>query len=78
MADNQKDIASAFYEGSIMKSVGDIRENENYLKSLFHEVNNLYVNKDLRKSMSQRARSAVDGNGARRIAERLLEIKRER
>lgn len=71
LADNQILAARSFEEKEAMIYGGDIREREDFYNHIYSLLNNLSKDKVLRRNLSEKARSLVDGNGAARIAREL-------
>ena len=76
IADNQIPIANGFNELGIIRNVGDIRSlgNGNLSEELIRSAVYLIEDYDLRVKLSNKMNRVVDGNGARRLAERLFRI----
>ena len=70
-ADNQLLGAEAFQKLELMKSMGDIREICDYEKRILKEIDRLAADHSLRKEISERMQSMVDGHGADRLADEL-------
>lgn len=71
IADNQTLAARCFEEKGAMIYGGDLRETEDFCGQIYSLLSNLSMDKMLRKNLSVKARSLVDGNGAVRIAKEL-------
>lgn len=72
LADNQKFGAAAFEKMGIMLCAGNVRDNNGFIKELFFKLNFLIQNYRLRKQMAEQMKQIVDGNGAVRLADRLI------
>lgn len=69
-ADNQRAVAECFHEQHAMRWVGDAASLT--ADSLTAEIDELVHHPGLRKSMAQHSAKLVDGQGAERVARRLL------
>lgn len=75
IADNQIRGIESYANNNIMISIGDIRVNLGESINKIHlELNNLIADKELRSTISKRERSFIDGYGARRIAEHIVNL----
>ena len=75
MADNQKEDAAVFREGGMMRYAGDIRENmEQAVERIIEQIEELAKDARARKNMALQMAQKVDGKGARRIAQAIVEI----
>lgn len=70
--DNQERIVRGFAEKGLVAYGGDyLARGESMLQEIVYHIGRLAADHDLRKNCSQRLRSLVDGQGSRRIAERI-------
>ena len=69
MADNQLPGVKAFDDANLIPWAGDIRDNEIFYDDAVEKLTALLKNPDARKKQSDRMRMAIDGAGARRIAD---------
>lgn len=70
--DNQERIVRGFAEKGLVAYGGDyLVQGESMLQEIVYHIGRLAADYDLRKNCSQRLRSLVDGQGSRRIAERI-------
>lgn len=77
VADNQMPAINAFSEKGIVKYAGDVRENRE--KVIDNIIGNIQLMKDsyeLREELSKKAKCVVDGRGAERIAEAVMQMGR--
>lgn len=72
MADNQLPGVKAFDDANLIPWAGDIRDNETFYDDAVEKLTALLKNPDARKKQSDRMRMAIDGAGARRIADAIL------
>lgn len=73
LADNQLMAAEYFFKNEIMAFAGDIRcDIDSCLENINQEINRL-MNKEIWKKQSKKMQALVDGNGAKRIAEILID-----
>lgn len=72
-ADNQKMGAEAFQRMGLMSNIGDVREIFGFEKKILDEIDTLSFNETLRKEISSKMQDLVDGCGADRLAEGLLQ-----
>lgn len=72
MADNQIPGVKAFADADLIPWAGDIRDNEAFYEDAIGALTSLLQNPDARKEQSDRMRMAIDGAGARRIADAIL------
>lgn len=72
MAENQIKAARAFAEKNLMINAGDCRNDEGFINNLLNLILKLVKDKQKREEMSVRMQNVVDGNGARRLADRLI------
>ena len=72
MADNQLPGVKAFDDANLIPWAGDIRDNEIFYDDAVEKLTALLKNPDARKKQSDRMRMAIDGAGARRIADAIL------
>lgn len=70
LADNQLENAKSFHEDEIMIYAGDVRDFE-LAKNIIDIAEQLMLDCDKRKKMSEKMMSLVDGQGARRIVSKL-------
>lgn len=70
LADNQLENAKSFHEDEIMIYAGDARDSE-LAKNIIDIAEQLMLDCDKRKKMSEKMMSLVDGQGARRIVSKL-------
>ena len=73
-ADNQLMGAKAFSDLGIMKTAGDVRENDNISKEILTAIDSLAAHPEERRKMSEAAHRLVDGCGAERLAKELEEL----
>lgn len=75
LADNQLRIAQAVSERRLIPWVGDVRENMRECMDSIVEHLEMYVSdREKRRQLSVRMRECVDGNGSRRLADRMNQI----
>ena len=72
-ADNQKMGAGAFQRMGLMRNIGDVREIGDFENKILEEIDMLSLNEALRREISSKMQELVDGCGADRLAERLLQ-----
>ncbi len=73
VADNQKEGEKTFGANGLMKYAGDVRENgEVAINQLVLEMEHLAQNTELRQTMKINMEKAMDGMGAKRIANELI------
>lgn len=72
MADNQIPGVKAFDDAGLIPWAGDIRDNEAFYDDAVEKLTSLLKNPDARKQQSDLMRMAIDGAGARRIADAIL------
>lgn len=70
LADNQMKGASAFAEAGVMPCAGDMRTDPCFIKHVFSRLNELKDWKR-RQETASKMQTLVDGNGARRLAEKI-------
>ncbi len=70
--DNQLQNTKSFADSGHMLYVGDLREDD-VLQSVLDGMDYLGNNREIRKEMSCRLQALVDGGGAKRLVEALLE-----
>lgn len=75
-ADNQRDNARQFQTDGLMPYAGDMRESGT-LDKMVHLLDGRIRGRDVRCGISGRMQAAVDGDGAVRIARRLLALTRQ-
>lgn len=73
LADNQLQGAGAFEAAGLMPCAGDVREDERFIEKLFAALEALTGDWPLRRRTSERMQTLVDGNGAPRLTEAILE-----
>ena len=73
LADNQLAAAEQFEKQKIMLSAGDCRSDEYFMKRIENQLDKMVGDKKLREGLSTKMQNLVDGEGAKRIAEVLLE-----
>lgn len=73
LADNQIPGARAFQKSGLMFYAGDVREGDRFAKQIFIGSKEL-GNVKLRQEIAQRMQALVDGEGARRLAEGIVEF----
>jgi UDP-2,4-diacetamido-2,4,6-trideoxy-beta-L-altropyranose hydrolase len=79
MADNQQPGTRAYAAEEMVLLAGDVRENrENVIRAIIEDVIVLVEQKEKRVRLSSRAKSRIDGKGARRIAEKVIKIQGEK
>lgn len=72
LADNQEAGARIMAQKQIMINGGDYREKPNLCEEIFDILRSLIADYELRKAMSQREVSFIDGKGAARLVEEIL------
>ncbi len=75
LADNQIEAAKKFSDEGIMIYAGDARTDNVFSAHIWQQVNRLLNNRIDRLSLSERAMALVDGKGAERIAEDILDLR---
>ncbi len=78
LADNQIIAVEEFARQDIMLSAGDSRMNEKFSDDIIEALKLLIEDRDLRNRLSERMREVVDGNGAYRVADILLDSLRDK
>lgn len=73
LADNQLVAAEQFDKQGIMLSVGDCRGNVGFINQIAFSLGYLIENENKRKELSKRMQDLVDGQGAARIVEKLID-----
>lgn len=73
LEDNQIPGENAFQKNGTMKSAGDYRYVQNWMRRLFEEVKELCDNRELREEMSRKMKNLVDGMGAKNIVNIIME-----
>lgn len=73
MADNQVEFVKAFDEKGAAKYAGDVRKDRRLVQKIVTWGTAAVENPGFRKRMSDMARSLIDGKGAERIADAILE-----
>jgi len=77
IADNQLDGIRSYGKSGIMACVGDIRQNlDEGIDAIFVQMERLKNSYEIRKQYSKEGSKLIDGSGARRIADRLLQLDR--
>lgn len=71
-ADNQKEIAAAFAERGMALYAGDCRGDVPFENRILERLERLREDSLLRRTLARRARAAVDGDGAKRLAGEIL------
>ena len=71
LADNQLPGTEAFKRSGIMLYAGDVRKNKFFAAALCDKLAVLSKDYPLREIMLERMRQTVDGNGARRLADKM-------
>lgn len=74
LADNQIEAAEQFERQGIMLNIGDCRDNNKFINRIESCLRKLAKDKDLRLKLSRKMQTLVDGNGADRVAAKLLWI----
>ncbi|MFA9376900.1 MAG: UDP-2,4-diacetamido-2,4,6-trideoxy-beta-L-altropyranose hydrolase [Lachnotalea sp.] len=75
VADNQLDGVQMYANREIMISVGDIRKNiVQSINEILEWLAKLMKDKALREKLSQKEKECIDGNGAKRIAEKVVDL----
>ena len=74
MADNQVEGAKKFGESGAFVYVGDARDNDSFMDDLFEAIKKIKENVNLAKEMSEKAGNIADGLGAKRIANKLINL----
>lgn len=74
MADNQLNFVKAFDDLGAVRYAGDARNDHRLAQKIVTWGTAAVYNKGFRKRMSDKARSLIDGRGAERIAEAILEL----
>ena len=73
--DNQELIVENFYRKGLVAYGGNyLKEQEDFAGNVAKALEGLLVNTELRRSYSSRQRALVDGNGAHRLALKLVEM----
>ncbi|MDD3240269.1 MAG: UDP-2,4-diacetamido-2,4,6-trideoxy-beta-L-altropyranose hydrolase [Lachnospira sp.] len=75
VADNQMQTVQLFEERQLMISNGDVRGNTRFYIELENNVTRMINNYSLRREMSEREKSMIDGKGAYRIAQNMCKMK---
>lgn len=73
LADNQLIAAEQFEKQGLMLNAGDCREERDFIKQIEYSFQKLSENVVLRSSLSIKMQQLVDGQGAERIAEKLMQ-----
>lgn len=75
IADNQLPATNAFADKEIIRYVGDIRVNKDeVLDKIIKDMLMMKNNYNIRKDLSDKAKSVIDGHGAQRIAKCIVEM----
>lgn len=74
LADNQIRNAASFEEAGLMLNAGDVRGDSRMVPRIFGQLDGLLKNQLLRQQMADRMQALVDGRGAGRLAEAILEF----
>ena len=74
MADNQIPGGEEFGRLGIFYYAGDVRFNPSFYTDLIDEVTKLKDDYERRVLMAEKEHELIDGNGAKRMAKRILEI----
>ena len=76
VADNQLYGTKAYASEGIMLYAGDVREEQDLVvKNIIQNIVTISKDFNLRKTMSKKARAAIDGKGAYRIADEIIRMK---
>ena len=75
MADNQVDFTKSFHEHEAICYVGDARSDNALARNLAARLFSILPDKALRTRLSANARKLVDGRGAERIADAIINLK---
>lgn len=78
LADNQRMIAEGFAKAGAMICMGDLQKDETLFAKLYDELTSLADDKDKRMALSEKASKLVDGKGAARLAEGIMNLKTKR
>ncbi len=73
-ADNQIEAEKAFSQKGIMLSAGDVRKKADFFKNLYALMTSLSGNASKRAELSKNAAGLVDGKGADRIADEIINL----
>jgi len=75
IASNQQNGINSYGKHGIMSSMGDVRENINAgVDNIISQIELLKNSQNIRMQYSQKARELIDGDGAGRIADRILQL----
>ena len=74
MADNQVQCVQAFDELGAAKYAGDVRDDNRLIQKIVTWGTAAVDNPGFRKRMSEKARSIIDGRGAEKIADAIMEM----
>lgn len=75
IADNQLSGIEIYGNEEIMISIGDIRDNiDESINNIFIALERLMKNKQMREKIVSKGKAFIDGNGARRIAEKVINL----
>lgn len=77
MADNQLPSAQAFAQAGLVLYAGDIRpDRDTTCRTILEDLSDLAVDNEKRLSLAGKIRQKIDGHGAERIAQAILQIAR--
>jgi UDP-2,4-diacetamido-2,4,6-trideoxy-beta-L-altropyranose hydrolase len=75
IADNQHAGTRAYAAEEMVLLTGDVREDrDKVIRAIIEDVTVLMEQREKREQLSSRAKSRIDGKGARRIAEKIIKI----
>jgi len=75
IADNQRNGVDSYGKYGIMSSMGDVRKDINVgVNNIIDRIELLKNNQNIRMQYSQKSRALIDGRGAGRIADRILQL----
>ena len=74
MADNQVQFVKEFDEAGAAKYAGDVRDDRRFIQKIVTWGTAAVDNPGFRKRMSEKARSIIDGKGAEKIANAIVEM----
>ena len=75
MADNQVEFTKSFHEHKAIYYVGDARKDNTLARDLAARLFALLPDRTMRVNLSTNARNLVDGRGAERIADAIINLK---
>ena len=75
MADNQVEFTKSFHDRDAICYVGDVRKDNMLPRTLAARLFDILPDKQLRSRLSANARKLVDGKGAERIADAIINLK---